>query len=104
MKTIARLKGASTLLTREWPDATTGEIKKIYWMELYFSDGVEEFVGELTVRPSRNIDGQLQVQAPDLQVGGVYTVQFELTTNVSKKEGSQERRFNKLNITKMAAL
>ena len=104
MKTMMRLKAASPLMTREWPDSKTGEVKRIHWMELYLSDGVEEMVGELTVRPTQGQDGRLEAKAPELHVGGLYTVQFELSTNVTRKENGTERRFNKLTVVKLAEL
>lgn len=100
MKRIARLKAASPLLTREWPDPTTGEIKKINWLALHLSDGVEDFIGELAVRPTKQPDGRLEVVPPQMPVGEVCTVELEITTNETK----DGKRFNKLNIVKIAKL
>jgi hypothetical protein len=36
--------------------------------------------------------------------GGLYTVHFELSTNVTRKENGTERRFNKLTVVKLAEL
>ena len=41
---------------------------------------------------------------PQLQTDAVYTVEFQLATNVSKPGTAEQRRFNKLLITKIVAL
>ena len=91
---------ASELLTREWNDPATGEIKQINWLALHLCDGVEDFIGELAVRPTKQADGQLAVIPPKLPVGELCTVEVELSTNMTK----DGKRFNKLNILKIARL
>ena len=38
MKFIGRLKSKSALLSREYPDQKTGEIRKVQWVELHRYD------------------------------------------------------------------
>ena len=104
MKIIAKLKSKSGLLSREYPSQQTGEIRKVYWVEAYLSDGIDEFVGELPVRPTQQQDGTLQAVEPQLQQGAHYVVDYQLATNVSKPGTPEERRFNKLTINKMVEL
>lgn len=104
MKFIGRLKSKSALLSREYPDQKTGEIRKVQWVELHLSDGIDDFVGEMTVRPTQQQDGTMLTVEPQLQTDAVYTVEFQLATNVSKAGTPEQRRFNKLLITKIVAL
>ena len=92
MKFIGRLKSKSALLSREYPDQKTGEIRKVQWVE------------EMTVRPTQQQDGTMVTVEPQLQTDAVYTVEFQLATNVSKAGTPEQRRFNKLLITKIVAL
>ena len=41
---------------------------------------------------------------PQLQTGALYTVELQMATNVSKAGTPEQRRFNKLLITKIVAL
>ena len=74
------------------------------WVELHLSDGIDDFVGEMTVRPTQQQDGTMVTVEPQLQTDAVYTVEFQLATNVSKAGTPEQRRFNKLLITKIVAL
>lgn len=103
MKFIGRLKSKSGLLSREYPDQKTGEVRKVNWVELHMSDGIDDFVGELVVRPTL-VNGTMQTVEPQLTAGLVYKVELQLSTNVSKAGTAEERRFNKLLITKIAEL
>lgn len=103
MKTIGRLKWMSGLQSREYPDQRTGEVRTINWVELLLADGTDEFVGELTVRPQQNEQGQWVTTAPRLEPGLVYVADWNLSTNVTTKEG-RERRFNKLTINRINEL
>lgn len=104
MKFIGRLKSKSGLLTREYPSQQTGEIRRVQWMELHLSDGIDDFVGELTVRPTQQPDGTVHSVEPQLQTGALYVVDYQLSTNVSKVGTPEERRFNKLQINKIVEL
>lgn len=103
MKFIGRLKSKSGLLSREYPDQKTGEVRKVNWVELHMSDGIDDFVGELVVRPTL-VNGTMRTVEPQLTAGLVYKVELQLSTNVSKAGTAEERRFNKLLITKIAEL
>jgi len=103
MKFIGRLKSKSALLSREYPDQKTGEVRKVQWLELYLSDGIDDFVGELVVRPQM-VNGTMQTVEPQLTPGLVYKVELQLSTNVSKAGTAEERRFNKLLINKIVEL
>ena len=104
MKFIGRLISKRGLLSREFTAQQTGETRKVQWMELYLSDGIDEFVGELTIRPTQQQDGSLKAVEPALTEGLVYKVEYQLATNVSKAGTADERRFNKLQITKIMEL
>ena len=104
MKFIGRLKSKSGLLSREYPDQRTGGTRKLQWMELHLSDGIDDFVGEMTVRPTQQQDGTMTAVEPQLQTDAVYTVELQMATNVSKAGTPEARRFNKLMINKIVAL
>lgn len=104
MKFIGRLKSKSALLSREYPDQRTGGTRKVQWMELHLSDGIDDFVGEMTVRPTQQQDGTMTAVEPQLQTDALYTVELQMATNVTKAGTPEARRFNKLLITKIVAL
>lgn len=104
MKMIGILKSQTGLLSREYPDQRSGETRRVNWVEVYVSDGVDEFVGELVVRPTQQPDGTMAVVPPQLETGGLYVVEYQLSTNVSKAGTAEERRFNKLTVTRMGLL
>ena len=97
------LKAVSPLKEREYPDQQSGELRKAHWVELTLTDGLDTMIGELTVYPQRDVNGQMTVQAPAFQLDVVYGVSAEISGVAGVKDGREWYK-NKINIRKIEKL
>jgi hypothetical protein len=104
MEKIMILKAVSPLKEREYPDQQTGEMRKVHWVELELTDGVDTVIGELNVRPQRGVNGQTVITAPTFNVNSVHSVRAELTASRWKSKDGNDGYTNRVMITKIVQL
>lgn len=97
------LKAVSALRSREFPDKQTGEMRKVCWVDLTLSDGIDTMVGELTVPPQRDASGRPVYEPPQLQLDVVCMVSAEIDGTTGKKDG-REWSSNRIRIRKIVQL
>ena len=96
MEKLVRVKNQSALMTREYDDQRSGEKKKFYSVALTLSDGLDEFVAELT--------GDAALQAPTLDPNLVYRVSCYLSVRTWKNQQGVEQYANSVTIRQIKAV
>ena len=102
MEKTMKLTAMTPLKEREYPDKQTGEMRKVHWVELTLTDGIDTMVAELTVAGVRE-NGQLVFRQPSLEEGRIYRVQCEIQGQSGNKDG-RDWYMNRVNVRKIARL
>ena len=90
MEKLVRVKAQSALLTRDYEDQRTHEQKKFYSKALTLSDGLDEFVAELT--------GDAALQAPTFDENAIYNVSCYLSIRTWTSQSGQAQYANSITI------
>lgn len=98
-----KLVRMSPLKEREYADRQTGELRKVHWVELQLTDGVDTLVAEMTVQGEKTSLGQVEFRQPELEEGRIYRVQCEMTAQGGNKDG-RDWYTNRVNVRKIARL
>ena len=102
MEKTMKLVTMSPLKEREFPDKQSGEMRKVHWVELTLTDGIDTVVAEMTVQGVRE-NGQTVFRQPDLMTERIYRVQCEITGTSGNKDG-RDWYMNRVNIRKIVRL
>ena len=96
MEKLVRVKAQSELTVRDYPDKRTGEMKKFYSGELVLSDGLDEFVAELT--------GDAAMQAPTFDPNTIYNVSCYLSRRIWTSQNGQQQQATSITIRQIKAV
>lgn len=97
-----KLVSMTPLKEREYPDKQTGELRKVHWVELTLTDGIDTMIAEMVVPPTQE-NGQQVFRQPDLQPERIYRVQAEMVGTSGNKDG-RDWYMNRVNIRKIVRL
>ena len=96
MEKIVRIMSQSPLATRQYTDRKTGTEKVMNSVALHLTDGVDNFIAEIT--------GERAVNLPALDYGRLYHVQCSMVVREWVTDQGETKRTTNIYIDKISAL